>query len=76
VIAATPATSNPAPHTCTSRGIGVVRHVRDGGEGWAGGGGGVQIGKKKGKGVGAPGRMHNHLARGISDNGALVGDNG
>jgi hypothetical protein len=31
---------------------------------------------KKGAGVGAPGWMHIHSARGISDNGALVGDNG
>jgi hypothetical protein len=27
-------------------------------------------------GVGAPGRMHIHSARGIFDNGALVGDDG
>jgi hypothetical protein len=33
-------------------------------------------GKKKGAGVGAPGRMHIHSARSISDNGALVGDDG
>jgi hypothetical protein len=32
--------------------------------------------KKKGVGVGALGWMHIHLARGISDNGALVGDDG
>jgi chloramphenicol 3-O-phosphotransferase len=30
--------------------------------------------KKKGPRVGAPARMHIHSARGISDNGALVGD--
>jgi hypothetical protein len=33
-------------------------------------------GKKKGAGVGVLGRMHIHSARGISDNGALVGDDG
>jgi hypothetical protein len=33
-------------------------------------------GKKKGVGVGAPGRMNIHSARGISDSGALVGDDG
>jgi hypothetical protein len=41
---------------CTSRRIGVVRHVRDGGEGQAGGGGGAQIGEEevgRGWGVGA-----------------------
>jgi hypothetical protein len=32
--------------------------------------------KKKEAGVGAPERMHIHLARGIYDNGALVGDDG
>jgi hypothetical protein len=32
--------------------------------------------EKKGAGVGAPGRMHIHSARSISDNGALVGDDG
>jgi hypothetical protein len=56
VIAAAPATLNPAPRTCTSRRIGVVRHVRNGGEGWAGGGGGAQIGEEKGgrgRGAGA-----------------------
>jgi hypothetical protein len=36
----------------------------------------LRSGKKKGAGVGAPGRMHIHSARGISDNGALVGDDG
>jgi hypothetical protein len=38
----------------------------------------VELGseKKKGAGVGASGQMHIHLARGISDNGALVGDDG
>jgi hypothetical protein len=76
VIAATPATLDPAPHTCTSRRIGVVRHVRDGKEGRAGGGGELRSGKKKGAGVGALGRMHIHSARAISDNGALVGNDG
>jgi hypothetical protein len=33
-------------------------------------------GKKKGARIGAPGRMHIHSARGISNNGALVGDDG
>jgi hypothetical protein len=32
--------------------------------------------KKKEAGVEAPGRMHIHSARGISDNGKLVGDYG
>jgi hypothetical protein len=41
-----------------------------------GGGGGAQIGEEEGAGVGAPGRMHIHLARGIFDNGALVGNDG
>jgi hypothetical protein len=36
----------------------------------------LRSGKKKGAGVGAPGRMHIHSARGISNNGALVGDDG
>jgi hypothetical protein len=36
----------------------------------------LRSGKNKGAGVGAPGRMHIHSARGISDNGALVGDDG
>jgi hypothetical protein len=36
----------------------------------------LRSGKNKGAGVGALGRMHIHSARGISDNGALVGDNG
>jgi hypothetical protein len=36
----------------------------------------LRSGKKKGVGVGAPGRMHIHSARGISDNGALIGDDG
>jgi hypothetical protein len=56
VIAAALATLNPTPRTCTSRRTAVVRHVRDGGEGWAGGGGGAQIGKEdggRGRGVGA-----------------------
>jgi hypothetical protein len=73
---AAPATLDPAPRTCTSRRIGVVQHVCDGGEGRAGGSGGAQIGEEEGAGVGAPGQMHIHSARGISDNGALVGDDG
>jgi hypothetical protein len=73
---AAPATLDPAPRTCTSRRIDVVRHVCDDGEGRAGSDGGAQIGKEEGAGVGAPGRMHIHSARGISDNGALVGDDG
>jgi hypothetical protein len=76
VIAAAPATLDPAPHMCTSRRIGVVRHVCDSGEGLAGGGGGAQIGEEERAGVGVWGRMHIHSARGISDNGALVGDDG
>jgi hypothetical protein len=48
VIAAAPATLNPAPRTCTSRQICVVQHVRDDGEGRAGGGGGAQIGEEEG----------------------------
>jgi hypothetical protein len=78
VIAAPPATLDPAPRTCTSRRIGVVRHVCDGVEGRAGSGGGAQIREEEEEGgrVGAPGRMHIHSARGISDNGALVGDDG
>jgi hypothetical protein len=36
----------------------------------------LKSGKKKGAGVGAPGRMNIHSARGISDSGALVGDDG
>jgi hypothetical protein len=36
----------------------------------------LRLGKNKGAGVGALGRMHIHSARGISDNGALVGDDG
>jgi hypothetical protein len=56
--------------------IGIVRHVRDGGEGRAVCGGEAQIGKKKGAGVGVPGRMHIRSVRGISDNGALVGYGG
>jgi hypothetical protein len=58
VIAAAPATLEPTPRTCTSRQIGVVRHVCDGGEGREGGGGGTQIGEEEGAGVGAPGQMH------------------
>jgi hypothetical protein len=72
VIAAAPATLDPAPRTCTSRRSGVVRHACDGGEGREGGGGGAQIGA----GVGALGRMHIDSARGIFDNAALVGDDG
>jgi hypothetical protein len=56
VIAAAPATLDPAPRMCTSRRISVVRHVCDGGEGRAGGGGGAQIGEEeggKGRGNGA-----------------------
>jgi hypothetical protein len=48
VVAAAPATLDPAPCTCTSGKIGVVRHVCDGGEGRAGGGGGAQIGEEEG----------------------------
>jgi hypothetical protein len=48
VIAAALATLSPAPRTCTSRRVGVVRHVRDGGEGRAGGGGGAQIREEEG----------------------------
>jgi hypothetical protein len=102
MVAANPATLNHAPRTCSSRRIGVVRHVRDGGEGRAGGGGGARIGKEEGgRGWGgcifirlgafwtmedllatrvsvpaSPGRMHIHSASGISNNGALVGDEG
>jgi hypothetical protein len=36
----------------------------------------LRLGKKKGAGVGASRQMHIHSARGISDNGALVGDTG
>jgi hypothetical protein len=36
----------------------------------------LRSGKKKGAGVRVSGRMHIHSARGISDNGALVGDDG
>jgi hypothetical protein len=56
VIAATPATLDPTPRTCTSRRIGVVRHVRGGGDGRAGGGDGAQIKKEeggRGRGAGA-----------------------
>jgi hypothetical protein len=56
VIAAAPATMDPAPRTCTSRQIGVVRHVCDGGEGRAGGSAGDQIGEEeggRGRGAGA-----------------------
>jgi hypothetical protein len=37
------ATLNPAPSTCTSRRIGIVRCVLDGKKGWVGSGGGAQI---------------------------------
>jgi hypothetical protein len=56
VIAAAPAALDPAPHTCTSRRIGVVRHVCDSREGRAGGGSGAQIGEEeggRGRGAGA-----------------------
>jgi hypothetical protein len=56
VIAAAPATLDPALRTCTSRRIGVVRHVCDDGEGRAGSGGGAQIGEEeggRGRGAGA-----------------------
>jgi hypothetical protein len=36
----------------------------------------LRLEKKKGAGIGAPGRMHIHSARGIFDNGALVGNDG
>jgi hypothetical protein len=74
VIAAAPATLNPAPCTCTSRRIGVVRHVRDSGKDGRAVAVELRSGKKKGAGDGAPGRMHIHSARGISDNGERVGD--
>jgi hypothetical protein len=76
VIAAALATLDPAPRMCTSRRIGVVQHVCDGGEGLAGGGGGAQIGEEEGGRGRGTGRMHIHSARGISDNGALAGDDG
>jgi hypothetical protein len=53
---AAPATLDPAPRTWTSRRIGVVRHVGDGGEEQAGGGGGAQIREEeggRGRGTGA-----------------------
>jgi hypothetical protein len=54
VIAAAPATLDPAPRTCISIRIGVVRHVWDGGEGRADGGGGAQTGEEEGgRGLGA-----------------------
>jgi hypothetical protein len=58
VIATAPATLDLAPRTCTSRRIGIVRHVRDDGEGRAGDGSGAQIveeegGKGRGSGVDA-----------------------
>jgi hypothetical protein len=36
----------------------------------------LRSGKKKGEGVGVLWRMHIHSARGIYENGALVGDDG
>jgi hypothetical protein len=76
VIAAAPATLNPAPRTCTYRRIGVVRHVRNGREGRAGGGGGAQIGEEKGgRGRGAEADAYS-FGKGHSENGALVGDDG
>jgi hypothetical protein len=36
----------------------------------------LRSGKKKGTGVGVPRWMHIHSARGISNNAALVGDDG
>jgi hypothetical protein len=53
---AAPATLDPAPRTCTSKRIGVVRHVCDDEEGRAGSGGGAQIGEEeggRGRGAGA-----------------------
>jgi hypothetical protein len=70
-----PATLNPPPRTCTSRKIGVLRHVRDGEEGRAGSSGGAQIDRGRRRGTGSW-RMHIHSSRGISDNGALLGDEG
>jgi hypothetical protein len=76
VIAAAPATLNPAPRTCTSRRIDVVQHVRDSGEGRAGGGGGAQIGEEEwGRGQGAGADAYS-FGKGISDSGALVEDDG
>jgi hypothetical protein len=76
VIAAAPATLDPATRTCTSRRIGVVRHVRDGGKGWAGGGGGAQIGEEEGGRGRGSGADAYSFSKGISDNVALVGDDG
>jgi hypothetical protein len=45
---AAPATLNLAPRTCTFRRISIVRLVRDGGEGRAGGVSGAQIGEEEG----------------------------
>jgi hypothetical protein len=68
VIAAAPATLDPAPRTCdmcvTAGKDGRVAAVE------------LISGKKKGARAGASGQMHIHSARGISDNGALVGDDG
>jgi hypothetical protein len=51
------ATLDPAPRTCTSRRISVVRHVCDDAEGHAGGDSGAQIGEEEGgRGRGAGGR--------------------
>jgi hypothetical protein len=70
VIAAAPATLNPAPRTCTSRRIGIVQHVHDGGEGRAGGGGGeAQIREEeggRGRGAGAFLTMEHLLATMVS----------
>jgi hypothetical protein len=76
VIAAAPTTLDPTPRTCTSRRISVVRHVCVCGEGRAGGGGGAQIRDEEGgRGRGAGADAYS-FAKGISDNGALVGDDG
>jgi hypothetical protein len=48
VIAVPSATLDRAPRTCTSGKIGVVRHVRNSGEGRAGGGGGAHIDEEEG----------------------------
>jgi hypothetical protein len=52
-----------------------VHHVCDGGEGRASGGGGAQIGEERGRGRGAGVDAYS-FDRGISDSGALVGDDG
>jgi hypothetical protein len=62
--------------------IGIVRHVRDSGEGQASDRVELKSGKKvagAGPGLGlglGPGRMDIHSTRGILDNRALVGDEG